>query len=218
MDDKYMDLIAEENKEAYLWYIGNDKSNKNIPFGSHQPILIHLLNTITEGDVMEFGVGIHSTPIMHTICAQQGRKLLSIDNDKEWFNPNEKYRTKDHEMNLFDNDKLLRCEYDFFNRNFAIIFVDAAPGPLRQFLIEKMKGHADYMIVHDTEEAIHPGFHKGHDVYNYDFSSFKHVLHFEKIMPATSVISDLDEIDKNILEIFKLENYEKIRKHSNARC
>jgi len=180
--------------------------DKYTAFGSHQPVLIHLLNTITEGDVMEFGMGANSTPVMHDICAKQGRKLLSIDNDIKWFKQSEKYRTEDHEILLFNTDKLLLCEYDFFNRHFAIIFVDAAPGPLRQFLIKKMKGHADYMIAHDTEEAIHPGIHKGHDVYDYDFSSFKHVLHFEKIMPATSVISDLDEIDKNILEIFNYKS------------
>lgn len=202
MNDKYMELVPEENKRAYLWYTSDpSQSGKDIPFGSHQPVLIHMLNTITKGDVMEFGMGINSTPIMHTICAQQGRKLLSIDNNMKWFEQNKKYRTKDHEVLFFDTDKLLLCEYDFFNRHFAIIFVDAAPGPLRQFLIEKMKGHADYMIAHDTEEVIHPGIHKGHDVYNYDFSSFKHVLHFEKIMPATSVISDLDEINKDIWKI-----------------
>ena len=193
-----MELVHKENKQAYLRYRGDsNQSGKNIPWGSHQPVLIHLLNTITEGDVMEFGMGINSTSIMHTICEQQGRKLLSIDNNTKWFGQNKKYRTKDHEVLLFDTDKLLRCEYDFFNRHFTIIFVDAAPGPLRQFLIKKMKGHADYMIAHDTEEVIHPGIHKGADVYNYDFTSFKHVLHFNKMMPATSVISDLDRIDKD---------------------
>lgn len=199
MNDKYMEFVHKENKKAYLWYRGDSsQSGKDIPFGSHQPVLIHLLNTITKGDVMEFGMGVNSTAIMHIICAKQGRKLLSIDNNIKWFQQNKKYIDKYHEVHLFDSDKLLRCEYDFFNRHFAIIFVDAAPGPLRQFLIGKMKGHADYMIAHDTEEVIHPGIHKGHDVYNYDFSSFKHVLHFEKIKPATSVISDLDKIDKDI--------------------
>ena len=204
MNDKYMNLVQEENKKAYLWHIGNHgKSNKNIPYGSHQPVLIHLLNTITEGNVMEFGMGIHSTSIMHTICAKQGRKLLSIDNDMKWFSQNEKYRTENHEMHFFNTNKLLNCEYDFFNMDFAIIFVDAAPASLRQFFIEKMKGHTDYMIVHDTEELSHPGIHNGQNVYKYNFSSFKHVLHFYKIMPTTSIISDLDIIDKNILEIFR---------------
>jgi len=204
MNDKYMELVQEQNKRAYLYYTGDtNQSGKDIPFGSHQPVLIHLLNTITEGDVLEFGMGVNSTAIMHTICSKQGRKLLSIDNNIDWFNKNLEYKTEDHEIVLFNTDKLQRGGYNFFNRKFTIIFVDAAPGPLRQFLIEKMKRQADYMIAHDTEEAIHPGIHKGHDVYNYDFSSFKCVLHFEKMMPATTVISDLDKINKDILEIFK---------------
>ena len=204
MNDKYMELVPEENKRAYLWYMGDaSQSGKNIPFGSHQPVLIHLLNTITEGDVLECGMGVNSTAIMHTICEQQRRRLLSIDNNMEWIIQNKEYETEDHEIRFFNTNKLRRSGYNFFNRKFAVIFVDAAPGPLRQFFIEGMKRQADYMIAHDTEEAIHPGIHKGHDVYNYDFSSFKHVLHFEKIMPATTVISDLDEINKDILEIFK---------------
>ena len=205
MNDKYMELVPEENKMAYLYYMGDNKqSGKNIPFGSHQPVLIHLLNTITEGDVMEFGMGTNSTAIMHTICEQQGRKLLSIDNNMAWFTQNKEYETEDHEIRFFNTDKLLCYTYDFFDRDFAVIFVDAAPGPLRQFFIDRMKGQADYMIAHDTEEAIHPGIHKGYDVYNYDFSSFKHVLHFEKIMPATTVISDLKEINKDLED----SNYE----------
>jgi len=190
MNDKYMDLVPGKDKESYTLY----KNGKLVfkPWSSHQPVLIHMLNTITDGIVMELGVGDHSTCIMHTICGEQKRKLLSIENSALWFKKFVKYMTPDHEMFLFKTHRLLDRYYGFFDWRFAIIFVDANPVNMRQPFIESMKGQADYMIVHDTEEPL----------YNYNFSSFKHVIHFPDVIPRTTILSDLDEINKDILEIF----------------
>jgi hypothetical protein len=64
--------------------------------------------------------------------------------------------------------------------------------------IEKIKDNADYLIVHDTECVV-DGIP---NLYNYNFSMFKHVHHFTNHGPATSLLSNMDEINKDLLTIF----------------
>jgi len=86
-----------------------------------------------------------------------------------------------------------------FEKKFRIAFIDAAPAEIRQPVIERMKDMVDYIIVHDSECT----FQGRVNVYRYDFSMFKHVLHFKPMNPATSVLSNLDEIDPEVAKIFE---------------
>lgn len=151
INDKYMEFVPEANKKGYLQYIS--KFDTLDPWGSHQPALIHLLNTVDKGDVFEFGVGNNSTHIINTICRKQGRKIVSIEYDAKWFTLFESLRNEqDHEILLYEIDKLLTKKYDFFNRHFSIAFIDGSPARMRMPLIKLMKNQVDYFIIHDTEE------------------------------------------------------------------
>lgn len=199
INDKYMNLVRPAYKESYDLY--KKGALKIKPWGSHQPVLIHVLNTITSGTVLEFGMGWNSTAIMHTICQNQDRKLISIDDSVEWINKFLSYKNQNHDMWLVKEKELLEKRYDFFNEKFAIAFIDGKP-EYRQKLIELLKGNVDYFVVHDTEEIVkmipYPKYS-----YKYDFTGFKHVLHFKQARPTTSVLSDLDVVDENLLTIFK---------------
>jgi len=199
INDKYMDLIEDEHKIAYLLYKQGKMASD---YGSHQPVLIHLLNTIKEGTVLEYGMGDFSTPICHVICGLQGRGLLSLETNYAWYLKYKKYADKDHVIDLIDNDRLAKGIYTTITGSFhySIAFIDGAFGPTRQPLIMLLKKNVDYFIVHDTEG---PALGRKHDGYHYDFSSFKHVFHFLG-NPPTSVLSDLDEINEDILKVFEL--------------
>lgn len=197
INDRYMDLIRPEHKVSYLAYL-QDAKRMNA-FSTHQPVLIHLLNTIKEGDVLEFGVGWHSTPIMHLICGLQGRNLLSVDTDKTWFDLFIEYRSPWHKLVLSAPKPIFKGVDRMFDRHYSIAFVDAAPAEIRQPVIERIKDIADYVIVHDSEGLIEGRS----DVYAYDFSMYKHILHFRPMNPATSVLSNLDEIDPEVARIFE---------------
>jgi hypothetical protein len=193
INNTYIDLIPDESKESYLLW---EKGRDTIAFSSHQPVLIHLLNTIKKGDVLEFGMGENSTRILHTICGMQGRRLISIDTNKKWFSKFKKYEREWHEMKLFDVDDLKTWEDLLFKTYYSIVFIDGAPAEVRQPFIEHI--NADYYIVHDTEGVV-----KGKmDAYLYNFSKFNHVFHFKTKPPMTSVLSNLEEINKEILNIF----------------
>jgi len=194
INDKFMDLVPDDAKNSYLLWKGKGGT---IAYSSHQPVLIHLLNTIKNGVVLEFGVGNNSTRLIHTICGLQGRRVISIDTNKKWFSKFEKYRSKWHDMRLIPANILSKWEDVTFNIHYSIAFIDGAPAELRQPFMEHVK--ADYYIVHDSEGAIK----EIKDVYNYDFSKYKHVFHFKTVSPMTSVLSNLDNVDNKIKEIFE---------------
>lgn len=197
INDRYMNLVKPEYKKSYLAYLRDAK--KMDAFSTHQPVLIHVLNTITEGDVLEFGMGWHSTPLMHLLCGIQGRELLSIDTDIDWFEKFREYEATWHHLDVTAQGPVYDGTHDMFHKRYAIAFIDAAPAEIRQPVIERIKDMADYVIVHDSECV----FQGRVNVYRYDFSMYKHVLHFRPMNPATSVLSNLEEINPKILKIFK---------------
>jgi len=197
INDRYMDLVKPAYQVSYLAYLKDAK--KMDAFSTHQPVVIHLLNTINQGDVLEFGMGWYSTPIMHLICGLQGRTLLSVDTDKEWADKFEAYKAPWHKVALTGQVPLLSGTHPMFDHHYSVAFVDAAPAEIRQPVIVKLKDIADYIIVHDSECT----FQGRENVYKYDFSMFKHVMHFKPMNPATSVLSNLDVIDEEVARIFQ---------------
>lgn len=165
----YLDWKSGEYQVLYSKGLAGE-----IAYGSHQPVLIKLLNTITKGDVIEFGMGEYSTHVMHYICKQQGRNMLSLETDQQWID-----KFKEYNGLLIEPGKLK--EYDFFKRKFSIALVDGQPLKFRQVFIELM--NVDYFIVHDTEP-------EWRDLYDWNFSGFKNVYNFTDIIPHTTVLSN----------------------------
>lgn len=197
LNDKNIDLLPNKYKVSYLRY---KEGRPTIAFSSHQPLLIHTLNTIRQGKVLEFGMGYNSSPLMNILCGLQGRHLLSIETSKQWFKIFRDYQKFGHRVVCMDPTEVIKPENKFFKDSYAIVFVDGAPAEIRQPFIKNIKGHADYIIVHDSECVVEGV----KNVYNYDFSSFKHVYHFKTEPPMTSLLSDLEEVNKELLEIFTL--------------
>lgn len=196
INDRYIDLLKDKYKESYSLY----KKNKPLTaFSSHQPVLIHLLNTIKEGRVLEFGMGYNSTPIMNLICGMQDRKLLSLETDEVWLNKFIDYKGENHNILFMKPHELAKYNHKLFSEKYSIVFVDGAPAQLRQPFLEKIKDSADYIIIHDTECVVQGV----KNVYAFDFSMFKHVHHFKSSLPMTSLVSNMDIIDEKVLEIFK---------------
>ncbi len=192
INDKYVNLIDKDFKQSYTnWINGKD----TLAFSSHQPLLIHVINTISEGPVLEFGTGYNSTMILHTITGFQDRTLLSIETDSDWYKKMKKVESEWHDMQLVNPRKLLN--HPLFDTHFSVAFIDGAPAELRQPFLEKI--NADYLIVHDTECVVQGVT----NVYAFDFSMFKHVYHLKTVPPMTTLLSNLDTIDENLLTIFK---------------
>lgn len=130
---------------------------------THIPVLIEYLNKTT-GDVLEMGMGIGSTPILHMLC--QNRKLFSYDNDKSYCDQFLDYKNTYHDIIYIDNwDKLK------INQNFGIVLIDHRPAMRRHHDVIRFKNNADYIICHDTEPEI--------DRF-YRYSSIYHLFKYRK--------------------------------------
>jgi hypothetical protein len=194
-----MNLVEDKFKESYLFFI---QGKKLTPFSSHQPVLIHTLNTIKEGKVLEYGMGWNSTKIMHMICGMQNRSLLSVDTSELWFNRFTEFKSDNHELLYLSEQEFIKYEHPLFKEHYSVAFIDGDPGEARTKVVELLKDYVDYFVVHDTEEYAN-NFQYPLFTYKWDFSGFKHVYHLQKGGPATSLISNLDEINIELLTIFE---------------
>ena len=188
-----MELVPDEYKKSYLLH---RQGKKMEAFSTHQPLLIHVLNTITKGKVLEFGVGFNSTPIINTICREQGREAISLETNPKWFSKFKHYRRDQHRVILVSTKIIANCS--FLRKPYSIAFIDGSPAEVRQGMIERIKNSVDYIIVHDSEPIIEGIV----NCYGYDFSMFKHVLHFAPMFPANSLLFNLEELDEDILKFF----------------
>lgn len=194
-----MELVKNEYKQSFLLY---NAKQQLMPWSSHQPILVHTLNTITEGDVLEYGMGWNSTPIMHMICGMQGRKLLSVETHPGWFAKFESYKSENHDLLLIDPAELGRWDNGLFKRKYSVAFIDGTEKISRQAFMDALGNNVDYFVVHDTEEWAGKFRYPGYS-YCWDFSRFKHQHHLQMGGPTSSLLSNLPEINEELLKIFE---------------
>lgn len=125
----------------------------NPEWGTHIPLLIKLLEH-TEGPVLELGMGISSTPLLHALC--QNRKLVSYENDPIFTEMFKKYQTANHDIRLvtdWDDAEL--------NHLWSVALIDHKPDARRKEEIKRLRWFCDYLIVHDTQPEVN-------DLYRYD--------------------------------------------------
>lgn len=139
-------------------------SHRTNSFSTHQPVLYEMALRTT-GPIVEFGCGEGSTDLLHEICRQNKRLLISIDDDFEWLHKySEKYKD-DSEWHRFifipgksqsdpDNPQYW---IDFLNNSgFAemgidLCFIDQHPWLARFETAKYMKDKARFIIIHDCD-------------------------------------------------------------------
>lgn len=145
----------------------------------------HLLRAVelTSGPVLELGSGDGSTPALHEACAATARPLVTVDNDVTWLRKyRDRFGEKGHLWIHLDDP----ARTSWLDQNWGVVFVDHAPGHTRRRAIERARGHADYIVVHDTEEL-------GYGLEDL-LSSFKYRRDFRYARPWTTVVSDSREV------------------------
>lgn len=143
-------------------------------WGSHIPMLVKLLPETT-GVVLELGMGISSTPLLHALCADQGKFLVSMDDEKHFIDMFRKYETGGHRIyHIKDWNALESTKY-------GLVLVDHKPDFRRKLEVEKFKD-SDFLVVHDTEpendnlygySEIYPLFK-----YRFDYKNLKSTRQF----------------------------------------
>lgn len=158
--------------------------------GSHAPWLA-LLASRTKGSVVECGMGLFSTPLLHVLVSLQGRPLYSYETDPAWLEMFRELAGPLHPMTLLDN-----WRHDFEACDVA--FVDCSPGrderqdvSPRIDLIKSLKGKGRFIVAHDTEADIPPS--GGAYGWAKLDSLFKYQTVLKQFRPWTTVYSDAEE-------------------------
>ncbi len=150
-------------------------------FSTHLPVLIKVLE-ISEGPVLELGAGAFSTPILHWLCFENNRKLVTYENDPGFFRMNQSFLSDLHEVKLAEDWDKIPIETE----HWGVAFVDHGPAERRRIEIERLSNIADYIVVHDTEPEFDAEYGFAREI----FPKFKYCYNYEKTKPHTTVLSN----------------------------
>jgi hypothetical protein len=135
-----------------------DNTYDPLAWGSHLAPLMGCLGA-TSGQVLELGIGHFSTPILHEYCVWSGRKLVSVEDNKEWFDTfKEPYERSLHK---FINASYADIVPELAKEKWGVVFIDNSPGGQRRADDFASLIHStDFVVVHDyhgeNEDAISP--------------------------------------------------------------
>ena len=152
-------------------------------WGSHIPVLIRAME-ITSGPVLELGLGISSTPLLHALCSHRDRMLVSYEDEKQYVDKFKRYPDKFHKIVLVNNwDDIDVNEYKW-----SVVLVDHKPEWRRIVEIERLANNAEFLVVHDTELEVN-------DEYRYDkiYHLFKYRFDYTKAKRHATVLSNVRE-------------------------
>lgn len=117
-----------------------------VKYQSHLPALLACI-AVTDGPVLELGVGHFSTPHLHALCGALGRNLISIERDDEWREGFAgKFRSDRHavvkEWVLLGHDA-----------KWAVAFIDDSPGgESRARAFKALIEGSHFVVMHDAQK------------------------------------------------------------------
>ncbi len=149
--------------------------------GTHLPLLMDIMERSSSGRVAEFGAGFFSTPYLHwQTYRQQQRKLMTYENNLEFLQLFERYKTDWHEI-------IPVTDWDAIDLSgeWSVAFIDHAPKERRIEEIKRLAHSCDYIVIHDTQGRRENVFH-----YRDTLATFKYRKDFTLVRPHTCVVSN----------------------------
>ena len=183
----------------------------NPNWASHLPMLIKTLN-LSDGPVLEMGMGPFSTPVLHWLCLDRKRFLVSYENNPEYFESNKSFKAALHQIDFVEDwgkiniDKIKIIEKsasvgfsttavlgintkELDDTHWGVAFIDHSPNERRMIDIEKLANCADYIVIHDSEESQEHKYH-----YEEIYPFFKYRYNYKRQKPYTTVLSNFKDL------------------------
>lgn len=154
-----------------------------VNFGSHLPILIKVMS-ITDGPVLEMGMGMNSSLFMHWMCATNKRELVSYENEPEYFEFARTFERDFHRVICLDDWGKAEIE-----RSWDVAFLDHGPAERRVVDIKRLANLAKYLVIHDVEGRRNRDFH-----YDEIWPLFKWKYTYDYYLPKTAVVSNFVDL------------------------
>lgn len=155
-------------------------------WGSHAPVLIKILE-ISKGPILELGMGIFSTPLLHTLALSKNRLLVSYEDDPYVFERHEKFRTDKHQIIFVTNWDDTKIE----DTAWGMAFIDHGSGERRKIEMRRLANSARYIVLHDTDPEREI-FYRYSEVY----PLFKYRFDYTVCCPHTTVLSNFVNLKK----------------------
>lgn len=150
-------------------------------WASHLPVLIKVLQ-VSEGPVLEIGSGLFSTPVMHWLCLEAKRQLVTYEDHPTYYRWNKTFRSDLHELVFVEDWDKIPIE----NQHWGLAFIDHNPPQRRKIEAARLANIADYVIVHDSE----PHMDIETDYVKSTFPLYKYHYQYKRRLPYTSVLSN----------------------------
>ena len=155
--------------------------------GSHIPVLVKMMKQIN-GPVLELGIGHSSTPILHWLCAEKGLPLLSLEDDKDWYDEFASFKTFNHRVEFVEDWNELH-QFKVYDTRWSIALIDNNPVRKRVRMAKRLRHHVDFLLLHDAEP-------ENDYIYSYStiYNNFKYKYIYDKVWPFTAILSRTKEI------------------------
>ena len=115
--------------------------------GSHLPVLIRVVSA-TVGPVLELGTGYWSTGMLDILCQRTRRKVVSYENNPNWYEMTRTYQSDYHDVHLITDWTAVNLEAE----NWAVALVDHLPNERRRFEAIRLAPNTTYVVIHDSQQ------------------------------------------------------------------
>lgn len=153
---------------------------------THFPMLIKTVQA-TEGTILELGTGMFSTPLLHWLCFDKKRRLVSYESYPHYLDFALKFKTDNHEIrHVKDWSK------EEFNEHYSVVFIDHSINKRTHTRGDdalRFADKADYIVLHDAGPNSHAKY--GYDKI-YPFFKYRHDWTGYKV--NTTVLSNFKDL------------------------
>lgn len=175
-------LDAREKKNEKLKHASFEMETS-----THFPLLMKMVNHTT-GAILELGSGLFSTPLLHWMCFEKQRHLITVERHAHYMDFAKRFDIGNH--HVFHIKQVEKSSFP--DAVYTIVFIDHSPkrprtrGDDAMLFIEKCR----YMVLHDAGKD-------GKSKYGYEqlYPHFKYRYDWEGAVPHTTVLSNIDDLE-----------------------
>jgi len=148
---------------------------------THMPFLMKAV-LATNGDILEMGSGMFSTPLLHWM-AYPDRKVYTYESNPEYYEMVSGFKAPHHEIILVDSWDDAPIE-----REWGLALIDHSPADRRKVDILRLANYAKMIFIHDTEPRNERKYG-----YNEVIKKFRYNHFFRDLKPQSAVVSNLEQ-------------------------
>lgn len=152
-------------------------------YATHIPI-VAVIASLTKGPILEMGCGHYSSYMLHEMSRISKRRLVTLDEKADWLDAFKSLAGEFHQLSFVKD--WASCSLIDETR-WSMVLVDHAPGERRKEDIARLANNADFLVIHDTEEA---GYQ-----YEIVLPSFKYRFDYKAVRPWTTVVSNVIDLE-----------------------